>query len=138
MALTIPAHELDVCMRLARPGYEAISLINDIYSWPKERAEAEKAGQDYVFNAVWVVMKERKCDEQKATEFCKNLARQSIQDFSTSGNFFQHHWLDGGKKLTKKAIGESVMQSIAEVVQKSLWEGRDNLVINQTAEALAE
>lgn len=54
------------------------------------------------------------------------------------GNFFQHHWLDGGKKLTKKAIGESVMQSIAEVVQKSLWEGRDNLVINQTAEALAE
>lgn len=50
------------------------------------------------------------------------------------GNFFQHHWLDGGKKLTKGAIGKSVMQSIAEVVQKSLWDGQGKLVINQTAE----
>jgi hypothetical protein len=54
------------------------------------------------------------------------------------GNFFQHHWLDGGKKLTKKAIADSVMQSLGEVVQGALWAQQDNLVINQTAEAVAE
>ena len=112
MALTIPAHELDVCMRLARPGYEAISLINDIYSWPKERAEAEKAGQDYVFNAVWVGMKERKCDEQKATEFCKNLARQSIQDFSTSVNTPQVTELSCDSRTYLGAVGLSYVGNL--------------------------
>jgi hypothetical protein len=54
------------------------------------------------------------------------------------GNFFQHHWLDAGKPLTKKAIGDSVMQSIAEVVQKAVWEGQEKLVFNQTAETVVE
>lgn len=48
------------------------------------------------------------------------------------GNFFQHHWLQGGKRLAKKAIGDAIMQSVAEVVQKSLWEGTDHLVLNKT------
>lgn len=54
------------------------------------------------------------------------------------GNFFQHHWLAGGKKMAKSAIADSVMQSIGEVVQRALWAGQDNLVINQTAQAVAD
>jgi hypothetical protein len=54
------------------------------------------------------------------------------------GNFFQHHWLDGGKKMAKSAIADSVMQSIGEVVQRALWAGQDNLVINQTAQAVVD
>ncbi|KAH8721529.1 hypothetical protein GQ44DRAFT_623042 [Phaeosphaeriaceae sp. PMI808] len=70
----------------------------------------------------------------------KNAVKPDDMTFYSDcqGNFFQHHWLDGGKRLAKKAIGDSIMQSIAEVVQKSLLERQGTLVINQTAEALAE
>lgn len=81
MALTIPAIELDSCMRLARPGYEAISLTNDLYSWEKEREDAEKAGQDYVFNAVWVVMQERKCTEATAIQICREEIKRHLCEF---------------------------------------------------------
>lgn len=84
MALTIPSNELPVCMRLARPGYEAISLTNDLYSWRKERIDAERAGQDYVFNAIWVIMKERGCSEGAAIEMCKHEIRRHIADFNAN------------------------------------------------------
>jgi hypothetical protein len=81
MALTIPPSELDKCMHLARPGYEAISLTNDLYSWRKERVDAVKAGQDYVFNAIWVVMRERSCTEETAIKICKQEIRRHIAEF---------------------------------------------------------
>jgi hypothetical protein len=81
LALTIPASEVETCMRLARPGYEAISLVNDIYSWPKERFEALEAGQDHVFNAVWVVMKEQGCDEKTALRICRETTQQRFEQF---------------------------------------------------------
>ena len=81
MALTIPESELEICMRLARPGYEAISLVNDIYSWRKERLDAREADQDYVFNAIWVVVREHRCSEEEAIAFCRNVVRQRIQQF---------------------------------------------------------
>ena len=68
-------------MQLARPGYEAISLVNDIYSWPKERIEAQETGQDYVFNAVWVVMKEQGCDEEAALRTCRKTTQQRFETF---------------------------------------------------------
>ncbi|KAL4990612.1 cytochrome P450 [Aspergillus falconensis] len=37
MALSIRDDELELCMKLARPGYAAISLTNALYSWNKER-----------------------------------------------------------------------------------------------------
>lgn len=40
--------------------------------------------------------------------------------------------------MAKSAIADSVMQSIGEVVQRALWAGQDNLVINQTAQAVAD
>jgi hypothetical protein len=81
MALTIPTAELDRCMKLARPGYAAISLTNDLYSWRKEREDAKKAGQDYVFNAVWVVMRERKCSEDTAVQICRQEIKRHLADF---------------------------------------------------------
>jgi hypothetical protein len=84
MALTIPESELEICMRLARPGYEAISLVNDIYSWRKERLDAIKAGQDYVYNAIWVVAREQRCGEEEAIAFCRNVVRQRIQQFDAA------------------------------------------------------
>ncbi|KAJ0114810.1 hypothetical protein J7T55_004551 [Diaporthe amygdali] len=70
MGLTIPDDELDICMELARPGYAVLGLTNDLYSWEKERRAAKRANQDYVFNAVWVIMQERSVDEQKAKTIC--------------------------------------------------------------------
>jgi hypothetical protein len=90
MALTIPPNDLDECMRLARPGYEAISLTNDLYSWRKERVDAEQAGQDYVFNAIWVVMKERQCSEQKAIDICKQVVRERIAQFDANVENARH------------------------------------------------
>jgi hypothetical protein len=84
MALTIPPAEVDECMRLARPGYEAISLTNDLYSWRKERVDAVKAGQDYVFNAIWVIMEERGCSEMMAIEICKGEIRRRIAQFDAN------------------------------------------------------
>lgn len=81
MALTVPPSELDLCMQLARPGYAAISLTNDLYSWRKERKDAEAAGQDYVFNAVWVIMRERRCDEDEALEVCRDEIRKYIAEY---------------------------------------------------------
>ena len=81
MALTIPQSELDLCMRLARPGYEAISLVNDLYSWRKEREDAELAGQNCVFNAIWVIMHEKNCAEDEAMTTCRQTLVQRIAEF---------------------------------------------------------
>jgi hypothetical protein len=93
MALTIPPTELDECMRLARPGYEAISLTNDLYSWRKERVDAVKAGQDYVFNAIWVIMEERGCSEIRATEICRGEIRRRIAQFDADVEGARHSGL---------------------------------------------
>jgi hypothetical protein len=82
MALTIPPSENERCMQLARPGYEAISLTNDLYSWRKERIDAASAGQDYVFNAIWVIMRERSCSEETAIRICKQEIRRHIAEFN--------------------------------------------------------
>jgi hypothetical protein len=84
MGLTVPPHELETCMQLARPGYYAISLVNDLYSWRKERVEAELAGQDYVFNAIWVVMEERGCSEEAAVKICREKVRRYIEEFEVA------------------------------------------------------
>lgn len=81
MALTIPSSELDLCMKLARPGYAAISLTNDLYSWRKEYEDAQKAGQDYVFNAVWVIMQERGCSEDLAIHICREEIKRYFSEF---------------------------------------------------------
>ncbi|KAL7929436.1 isoprenoid synthase domain-containing protein [Trichoderma chlorosporum] len=75
MALTIPDEEYDLCMELARPGYAVLGLTNDLYSWEKERQTAEKAGQGYVFNAIWVIMNEQRVSEDEAKAICAEEIR---------------------------------------------------------------
>jgi hypothetical protein len=82
LALTIPENELDRCFSLARPGYAGLSLVNDMYSWKKERKAAEDAGQDYVFNAIWVIMKERSVSEQEAIEICRERIVEEMAEFN--------------------------------------------------------
>ncbi|KAF5987601.1 dicarboxylate carrier protein [Fusarium bulbicola] len=82
MGLTIPDEEYDLCMSLARPGYAALGLTNDLYSWNKERKAAQDIGQDYVFNAIWVIMKESAIEEEEAKEVCRRQIAQNIDLFS--------------------------------------------------------
>ncbi|CAJ2504215.1 Uu.00g116090.m01.CDS01 [Anthostomella pinea] len=82
MALTIPDGEMDLCMEMARPAYIALGLVNDLYSWKKEEADAIRAGQDYVFNAIWVIMKERSVDEADAKDICREEAIKAIATYS--------------------------------------------------------
>lgn len=71
MAITIPDHEYELCVELARPLYIALGLVNDLYSWEKERDTAAEEGQDYVFNAIWVIMNERRIGVDDAKEVCR-------------------------------------------------------------------
>ncbi|KAL4995492.1 isoprenoid synthase domain-containing protein [Aspergillus recurvatus] len=81
MALSIRNEELELCMELARPGYAAISLTNDLYSWNKEREEAQRAGLDYVYNAIWVIMHERSVGEEEAKRVCVEQIRYYIEQY---------------------------------------------------------
>ncbi|KAF5252850.1 hypothetical protein FANTH_2174 [Fusarium anthophilum] len=78
MGLSIPDEEYDLCMSLARPGYAALGLTNDLYSWEKEREAAQDIGQDYVFNAIWVIMKESGIGEEEAKEVCRREITKNI------------------------------------------------------------
>jgi hypothetical protein len=82
LALTIPEHELDLCFHLARPVYSALSLTNDIYSWNKEKKAAEDAGQDHVFNAVWVLMTERSISAKEAIDVCREKIIEDMSAFN--------------------------------------------------------
>jgi hypothetical protein len=81
MALTIHDEDYELCNDLARPAYAALGLTNDLYSWDKERFEAQQAGQDCVFNAVWVIMKERSVNEEEAKSICRAEIRKWISEF---------------------------------------------------------
>ncbi|KAJ6114890.1 fusicoccadiene synthase [Penicillium sp. IBT 16267x] len=81
MGLTIPPHELDICMELARPGYAALGVTNDLFSWEKERRDAERAKVDYVFNAVWVIMQEQGVSETTAIHICGEEIRRYVSEF---------------------------------------------------------
>lgn len=84
MALTIPEEELDICFSLARRAYAAIRLTNDLYSWKKERRAAENSGLDYIFNAIWIIMKEQSVTEENAIIVCKGEIMEHISAFSNT------------------------------------------------------
>lgn len=84
MALTIPEDEMELCFSLARPGYAAISLVNDLYSWYKEKKAAEHANLDYVFNAVWVIMKDKHVSEEDAMALCRDRIGEEMAKFNST------------------------------------------------------
>ncbi|KAI1177039.1 fusicoccadiene synthase [Nemania sp. FL0916] len=81
MALTIPDDEYEMCMEMARSGYAALGLTNDLFSWEKERHDAANSGLDYVFNAIWVIMKERSVSEAEAKKICRVEIKRYISMF---------------------------------------------------------
>lgn len=81
MALTIPDDEYEICMEMARPGYAALGLTNDLFSWEKERRDAMESGLDYVFNAIWVIMKERSVNEAEAKRVCCSEIKKYVSLF---------------------------------------------------------
>ncbi|KAL9622288.1 MAG: hypothetical protein Q9160_003299 [Pyrenula sp. 1 TL-2023] len=68
-AITIAKEEEGVIKELLTPALITVSLVNDLYSFAKERNDKN------VQNAVWVIMKERNCSEEEAREICKQRIR---------------------------------------------------------------
>ncbi|OCK73183.1 hypothetical protein K432DRAFT_13642 [Lepidopterella palustris CBS 459.81] len=50
-----------------------------------------------------------------------------------NGDFVRHHWVF--KDVAKTAIGNSVMQSITEMLQKQILKEKEHIVVNKTKEA---
>jgi hypothetical protein len=107
MALTIPVSEFSTCMHLARPAYEGISLVNDLYSWQKERDDAEIAGQECVFNAIWVIMRENHCEEDEAFRICKYKIKQCVEEVESNMNRAQDLRLSRDTWTYLEAVGLS-------------------------------
>lgn len=81
MALTIPKEELELSKQLTRPGYAAISLTNDLYSWKKERDAAKRDNLKHVVNAIWVLMRERSMTEDEAKSVCRAKIKEYVTEF---------------------------------------------------------
>ena len=81
MALTIPEEELKLCMELARPGFAALSLANDLFSWAKERDDARRLGQPHVVNAIYVIMGEHSISESEAQSVCRAKLQEVVAEF---------------------------------------------------------
>jgi len=81
MGLTIPHDELELSKQLARPGFAALSLTNDLYSWDKERDAAKRDGLEHVVNAIWVIMRERSMTEEEAKKLCRVRIREYVAEF---------------------------------------------------------
>ena len=80
MALTISEQEMELCSQLARPAFAAISLTNDLFSWEKERDDAERDGLSCVVNAIWVIMKERSMTELEAKAVCRKEIKHHVAE----------------------------------------------------------
>lgn len=70
MALSIPKEEMQLCRELSKPAYAAMATVNDLFSFDKELAEAEKSGATHLMNAVWILMKEHSITEAEAKQLC--------------------------------------------------------------------
>lgn len=81
MALTIHENEMDLMKKLTRPAFAAISPTNDLYSWKKEYAEAQRDGMPRVVNAIWVLMGELSISEAEAMEVCGKKIKDSLVEF---------------------------------------------------------
>jgi len=68
-AITIPDEEADEVKELLTSALITASLVNDLFSFEKERDDVN------VQNAVLVVMKEHGCSEEEARDICKERIR---------------------------------------------------------------
>lgn len=68
-AVTIPGEEADEVRELLTPAVTAAALVNDLFSFEKERNDAN------VQNAILVIMMEHGCSEEEAREICRERIR---------------------------------------------------------------
>lgn len=81
MALHIPKQETETCRRLMAPAWIAVGLQNDLWSWPKERDEAARKGDDHVINAIWVLIQEHNTDVEGAQRICRDLIKKYVAEY---------------------------------------------------------
>lgn len=81
LAITIPPHELPLLDTLLLPAWVALSLQNDIFSWPKERDAARQKGYAVVVNAVYVFMHEHSISESEALLLCREKCREYVAEY---------------------------------------------------------
>ncbi|EER24921.1 polyprenyl synthetase, putative [Coccidioides posadasii C735 delta SOWgp] len=74
-AITIPEEEADEARELLKPALITASLTNDLFSFEKERGDAN------VQNAILVVMREHGCSEEEAREICKERIRVECANY---------------------------------------------------------
>ncbi|KAI4197918.1 MAG: hypothetical protein LQ350_005621 [Teloschistes chrysophthalmus] len=74
-AITIPDEEAELVKELLTPALITASLTNDLWSFEKERDDAN------VQNAVLVVMKEHKCSEEQARGMLKERIRVECANY---------------------------------------------------------
>jgi ophiobolin F synthase len=68
-AITIPEEEADEVRELLTPALISAALVNDLFSFEKERNDTN------VQNAVLVVMREHGCSEEEARQICRERIR---------------------------------------------------------------
>ena len=79
--LLIPDEETDLADELTTPAVVAVSLINDLISYQNDIDEAEKAGDDHVKNAVWVIMKENDITLEEASQRCRTKIKEETSRY---------------------------------------------------------
>lgn len=75
MALTISDEEIDRHSQLLHPAWLSCGMVNDLYSWPKEREAAVRSRSEHVNNSIWVLMREHDIDEGEAISRLRALIK---------------------------------------------------------------
>jgi hypothetical protein len=81
MGLNIPDDQQQTCLELSRSSWLQNALANDWLSWEREYETATDNKQDFVLNAIWILMKKHSmtCDEAKT--FCRDKAKQYAEEY---------------------------------------------------------
>ena len=81
MAITIPAAELEKMEDLTMPAWAAAVLLNDIFSWEKERDAVSRCGKKGVINAVSVLMSEHHIGEKEAIAKLRDITKTYVKEY---------------------------------------------------------
>ncbi|KAK0643758.1 isoprenoid synthase domain-containing protein [Cercophora newfieldiana] len=79
--LDIPEHEMPLCRDMCRPGWVAFTLVNDVCSFDKEVRDAKKNGNDWMSNAIWVVVQERGIPIEEARKVGAQMLNDAAAEF---------------------------------------------------------
>jgi fusicocca-2,10(14)-diene synthase/ophiobolin F synthase len=82
MGLSIPEDQQQTCLELSQPSWLQNALANDWLSWDREYETATDNKQDFIKNAIWVLMNKHSitCDEAKAV--CRDKAKQYAEEYA--------------------------------------------------------